>query len=88
MISPQQGSLPPDRPPLAVGRVEPWRQVPLINLLQSAGGRRRTLRKVLQGGLVAVLLLEVLLASAAYRNLSALRGDVRAAQEELNAVGN
>ena len=86
MILPRQGSLSPGQGPPASARVEPWRQVPLINLLDSAGGRRRTMYKVLRGGLVAVLLLETLLAGAAYRNLSALREDVRAAQDELNAV--
>ena len=87
MISPRQGSLSSGRGPPAWARAEPWRQVPLINLLQSAGGRRRTMYRVLRGGLVAVLLLEMLLAGAAYRNLTALRGDVRAAQEQLNTVG-
>ena len=87
MISPRQGSPSPDRGPSAGARVEPWRQVPRINLLQPAGGRRRTMSKVLRGGLVAALLIETLLAGAAYRNLSAVREDVRAAQDELNAVG-
>lgn len=86
MISPRQGLL-PGREQSAVARTEPWRQVPKINLLRSAGERRGRISRSLRVGLFAVLLIEVLLAGIAYRNLSAVREDMRDARDILNAVG-
>ena len=87
MISPRQGSPSPDHGQPAAARIEPWRQVPKINLLRSAEGRRGRISKSLRVGLFAVLVVEVLLAGIAYRNLSAVQEDMRGAQDELSAVG-
>ena len=86
MISPRQSSPSPDRGQPASARNEPWRQVPKIDLLRSAGDRGGRISRSLRVGLFVVLVIEVLLAGIAYRNLSAVQEDMDGAQDELNAV--